>query len=194
MTSFLTMAVPSPLAPAPAGAQEAVPQDDFVITGEIDGLYPGQRTTLDAQVTNLQAFSITVTSIEVTVDDAGPGCAASWLHFDPLTDPVDVAAGATGTVPVPVELDFDAPEACNGASWPLTLHATAVGAGDAVVPPGPGGGGQGPERAVPPSEAGGSIPEWLARAGVDVAPILAVGTLLVAAGLLARRTASRRMP
>ncbi len=203
MTSFLALAVPSRLAPPTTATQEAIPQSDFLITGELSGLYPGQHTTLDAQVTNLQTFSIRVTSVEVTVDEAGPDCAASWLAFEPLTEPVDVAAGTTATVPVPVEFDFAAPEECRNATWPLTFSATAVESPGAVVPPSttlatstttsePGGRERDPEQATPPVGSGSSIPQQLAQTGADLAPVLAAGALLVAAGLVVRRIAARR--
>jgi hypothetical protein len=185
---------------APASAQTAITGNDFEITGEIDGLYPGQRTTLMAQVTNPQAFAIRVTSVEVSAGDAGPACTGGWLRFEPVAEPVDVAPGAVAAVPIGVELDFAAPDPCRDATWPLTFTATAVNVdgvgGPTTTSPtttsAPIAGDEGREQATSDAGPHPSLSEQLARTGFDLAPFVVSGGLLLGAGLFARHLARRR--
>ena len=205
VASMLGLVGPIPVTMPAAGADPAVAGDDFVITGEVGDLYPGQRTTIDTQVTNTQPFTLRVTSVEVSADDAMSGCPGSLLSFDPIAAPVDVVAGATGPVPVPVELDFDTPEACIGASWPLTFVASAVQVGPAQEPPSStttsttvasSTGGPGlstPEQAGPSAEAPASVAGRLARTGLDVVAFVVAGGLLLATGISLRHLARHRV-
>jgi hypothetical protein len=101
--------------------------DTFEIAGEVDGLYPGADTTLDARVTNPHPFGIRVISTTVTVFDASLGCPASMLEIDDSQATAEVPAGGTGTVPLDVRMSRGAPDACQGATWPLAFAGTAVG-------------------------------------------------------------------
>ena len=183
MATVLLLVGPTRAATSPAGAQGAVARDDFVIAGEVDGLYPGIQTTLATNVTNPQAFTIRVVSVDVTVDDANAGCSGAWLHFGRLAGPVDVLPGTMAAVPVPLEMDFAAPEACREASWPLTFVATAVDADTDATATNPKTGDR-----PPPG------PNALAPTGLDVAPLVAIAVLLIAVGIVLQRHARRSRP
>jgi LPXTG-motif cell wall-anchored protein len=111
---------------ASLGAPPAHARDEFEIAGEVDGLYPGAETTLDAVVTNPYPFAIRIMSTSAMVLDAGAACPASMLEVGDAQATVDVPAGATGIVPLPVRMDMSAPDACQGATWPLMFTGTAV--------------------------------------------------------------------
>src|SRR3954453_13431985 len=83
----------------------AVAATDFVVDGEVAGLYPGVSTTVSAMVTNPQPFALEVTSIEVPALASSPCCRGSFLRFGQLAAAVDVASGASSAVPIVVQLD-----------------------------------------------------------------------------------------
>jgi hypothetical protein len=109
-------------------------QDGFQITGEVDGLHPGAGATLEARVSNPHPFAIRVISTSATVLDANPGCPASMLEIGDLTAAVLVPPGATATVPLDVRMRVGAPDACQGATWPLEFNGTAVGTPTSGLP------------------------------------------------------------
>jgi hypothetical protein len=102
-------------------------QDEFQIGGEVEGLYPGAAATLEATVTNPHPFAIRVTNAGATVLDAGTGCPASMLQVDDAEPDVVIPAHSTGTVSLRVRMSRSAPDACQGATWPLRFTGTAVG-------------------------------------------------------------------
>jgi hypothetical protein len=162
-----------------AAARAAVPvqQDAFEISGEVDGLYPGANTTLDARVTNPQPFTIRVTSVATAVDSANPSCPGSMLEIGDVRAPVDVPSGTTGTVPIAVHMDGNAPESCQGVTFTLEFVATATDTGAPA------------SQSMTPKSAGQGS---LAFTGTDIVKVLAIALALVALGVLARRAAHRR--
>lgn len=109
-------------------------QDGFEIAGEVGGLFPGADTTLDAVVTNPHPFAIRVISTTVTVLDASQACPASMLEIGDSDATVEVPPGGTATVPLDVRMSLDAPDACQGATWPLRFTGTAVGTPTSGLP------------------------------------------------------------
>jgi hypothetical protein len=109
-------------------------EDGFEIAGEVVGLYPGAHATLDAQVTNPHPFAIRVITTTVTVLDAGPACPASMLEIGDSQASVEIPPRETGTVPLDVRMSRGAPNACQGATWPLQFTGTAVGTGSSGLP------------------------------------------------------------
>src|SRR4051812_26787767 len=103
----------------------AVAATDFVVDGEVGGLYPGVSTTVSAMVTNLQPFAIEVTSIEVTALDSSADCGGSFLRFGQLASAVDVAAGGSAPGPVVGQVGVGAPGSCQGAAWPPAVRGSA---------------------------------------------------------------------
>jgi hypothetical protein len=174
--------VATTLAVAPVGdvaGAVAVPartdQDEFTVSGDIDGLYPGAVTMMDAHVTNPWEVAIQVTSVVVDVSDAGPDCPASVLHFAASTGSVDVAPLSHAVVPVEVTMDASAGDACRGASWHLEFTARALGPeGDVRTASGPGG-------STGPSSDG---PGAFAYTGSEIAAMVALGVALLLIGLL----------
>jgi hypothetical protein len=115
-------------------APSAHAQDGFSIAGEVDGLYPGANATLEARVTNPHPFVIRVISTSATVFDASPACPASMLEIGDSEAIVEVPPGGTGTVPLDVRMSRDAPDACQGATWPLEFTGIAVGTDTGGLP------------------------------------------------------------
>ena len=156
----------------PAAASE---HDEFRITGEIDGLYPGAEATLRARVTNPMPLTIRVTSVDVTVQDASPDCPARMLEVEGPRGTTDVPPGGTGTVPLDVRMDRSATDACQGVTWRLGFVATAVEVEEASGAP-----------------AGPSGPGGLALTGGSLVLLLVLAASLAVAGFLALREGRRR--
>lgn len=116
----------------------------FVVQGEVEGIYPGIETTLNATATNPGTSDLTVISVDVTAGDAGPSCPADLLYFRDLyfgdgAPSVVVPAGGQAVVPLTIRLDAAAPDACQGATWPLEFAALGTSdAGDRPVALDPG--------------------------------------------------------
>jgi LPXTG-motif cell wall-anchored protein len=108
-------------------ASPSVAADEFEIAGEVEGLFPGADVTLDARVTNPYSFAIRVVATRATVLDASAGCPASMLEVGESRATVEVPARSSGTVQLPVRLSRSAPDACQGATWPLVFGGMAVG-------------------------------------------------------------------
>jgi len=138
--------------PALAGAAWAAP-GRVVVGGEIDGLFPGFTGVMQARVTNEYAETVRVTLLDTTVHDAKAACPASLVTVTKSTTEFDVAAGTTVTTPITVHMDFAAPDACQGATWPLHFTASLT-------------------------SVGGGLP----NTGLDVGLLLAAGLVLLALG------------
>src|SRR5437867_7163190 len=82
----------------PAGAAAAAEQ--VVVTGEIDGLYPGLSGTMQASLTNQFSQPVRVTLLDTSALDAKADCPASLLTVSRSASEFEVAAGATVTTPV----------------------------------------------------------------------------------------------
>jgi hypothetical protein len=172
---------------ASAAVVPSAAQEDFQLSGELAGLYPGIETTLDVAVTNPQPFAIEVVSVDVTALDAGPACPGALLEFGGIASTVDVPPGSTVSVPVSVRLDPAAPDACQGVTWSLRFTGTAT-APDPAPAPGP------PPPSAPDRGTGGTGAGsgGVATTGADVAGLTAIGVGLVVLGLWVRRRSGRR--
>jgi hypothetical protein len=171
------------VAPAPGSAMPAAgraSQEDFRLTGEVGGLYPGIESTVPVAITNPQSLAIEVVSVDVTALDAGRACPGSVLTFGGVPSTVDVPAGGTVTVSVEVRLDPAAPDACQGATWPLVFT------GSATAPDG------GPGTGPPSTGGSGAVGRRVATTGASIAGLVAAGVVLVGVGAWIRRRAGRR--
>ena len=99
---------------------------DFVVSGRVEGLRPGGTRPLALTVENPNSVAIRVTSITVAAGAARPGCPGSSLVVPRWTGSLAVPRRGTASVSVDVRLPGSAPDACQGAVWPLTYGGTAV--------------------------------------------------------------------
>jgi hypothetical protein len=96
------------------------------MTGSATGLYPGGSLPLIVTVSNPQPFAIDVTSVDVTVEDASADCPASYVRAQPFTGTKIVRRSADADLTLSVEMLTTAPDACQGATFPLKLTGTAT--------------------------------------------------------------------
>jgi hypothetical protein len=107
-------------------AAKSIPQ--FKIKGKIKGLYPGARKKLTLRVTNTQRYRIKITSLRVKVSNSNKaGCEAKWIRpKKTVRVALLIPARAKIRVSYPVRMSKKAPNACQGARWPLRFSGKAV--------------------------------------------------------------------
>jgi len=97
----------------------------FTIAGTVGGLYPGFTGPLVLTVANPQAFTIVVSSITTSVTDATATCLASNLSVGAFSGQLSVPAFGSAQTSVPAGLAPSAPDACIGATFPLSYSGLA---------------------------------------------------------------------
>ncbi|MGZ6926799.1 MAG: hypothetical protein ACXVJF_08770 [Acidimicrobiia bacterium] len=106
----------------PTGASAA--DEQFTLTTTYVGLFPNADVSVPVTVHNPRDYVLAVHTAAVTVGDAGPGCDASNLVAESFRGDVLVAARRDATIPIHMHMPADAPDACQGATFPLTFTAT----------------------------------------------------------------------
>jgi hypothetical protein len=108
----------------PVGTASAAEQD-FTLSVHYAGLYPDSDTIVAVTVHNPQSFPLHVHTAVVHVDDASPACRAENLVAHSFTGDIVVPADADGSIPIRFQMPAAAPDACQGATFPLTFAASA---------------------------------------------------------------------
>ena len=114
------------VSPSPSTAVASGETGRFGISGSVTGLYPGASMPLVLTVSNHQEFAIVVDSITTSVGSPSPACASANLSVSQFTGNLAVPAEGTSNVTVTVTLSHAAPDACQGAVFPLQYSGTAV--------------------------------------------------------------------
>jgi hypothetical protein len=92
-------------------------------------LYPGGRRPLRVKISNHSRFPIKVTRIRIRVkrDRTHAGCPPrKYVRKTRLRRPISVARRRSRRVRLAIILRYKAPDACQGAVFPLRLRGTAV--------------------------------------------------------------------
>ena len=92
-------------------------------------LFPGGRRPLRVKITNHSRFPIKVTRIRIRVrrDPTHASCPPrTYVRKTRLRRPVRVARRRSRRVRLAIKLLYKAPDACQGAVFPLSLRGTAV--------------------------------------------------------------------
>jgi hypothetical protein len=97
----------------------------FQVSGDVAGLYPGIRVPLVVSITNPNPFPIVVHWISVKRQRANAECGAKFLRVTGWSTPILVGAGTTRQVTAHVHMRLRAPNACQGATFPLIYKGKA---------------------------------------------------------------------
>jgi hypothetical protein len=108
------------------GNGQANGHKDFVVSGQVENLRPSGTRPMVLTVRNPNSVGIRVTSITVRAGAASASCQASLLTLPQWTGSLAVPKNGTAMLTVNVGLKPTAPDACQGARWPLTYGGTAV--------------------------------------------------------------------
>ena len=98
---------------------------DFLIAGNVAGLYPGASRSLAVTVTNLNNFAIRVTSLSATVADPPGACTDGVVRVDPMAGTLVVPGNGTATTTVTARMSNDPSNACKSTAFGLAYKGTA---------------------------------------------------------------------
>jgi hypothetical protein len=108
------------------GVRSAAVSGSFHVKGEAGPLFP--RIPDDLVLTTRNPFDhpILVTAVGVDVGNASRRCRASNLRTPGFTSDVRVSALSNANVTIPIWLQADAPDACQGKIFPLRFSGRAT--------------------------------------------------------------------
>jgi hypothetical protein len=105
-------------------------EDAFSLHAAARGLFPGGTKALRVSITNPNPFRIRVVEISVRVlpDRERPECSTDQLQASDFARELTVPGLGARDVRLWITMLRSAPDACQGATFPLRLDAWAVGA------------------------------------------------------------------
>lgn len=89
------------------------------VTGDVSGLFPGMTTVLPIRVRNLTDGPVKLRWVRTKVRPPDVDCNPAYLHAEQIWPRQRIPAGARIDLVVPVTLDADAGDFCQGARFPL---------------------------------------------------------------------------
>jgi hypothetical protein len=92
---------------------------DLRVHGRIKGLYPGARKRLRVRVRNTYPRHARVRLVRTSVRSAGPDCSRANLHVRGNPRTRWIPAHSKILIRLRVRMSASAPDACQGATWPL---------------------------------------------------------------------------
>ena len=114
----------------PASENPSCPHTFGVRVGQTPLLYPGVSRSLPVTFSNPNNFAIAVNSYRVTVASTATACTASNLEVVAgtvsLTPGLTIAKNASILATIPIKLGASAPDACQNATFTITVNASAV--------------------------------------------------------------------
>jgi hypothetical protein len=101
------------------------------VTGDVSGLWPGMTADLPIRVRNLTDGPVELRWVRTKVRPADVECDPANLHTEQIWPRQRIPAGARIDLVVPVTLDADAGNFCQGATFPLRYRTrvNVLGAG-----------------------------------------------------------------
>lgn len=117
---------PPPLRGAVSPSGEARPIAGLTARGHATGLYPGARLRMRVRIRNPYDHAVRITSLKTRVGRGAPGCRGSWVRVRKLRREAVIPALASRRVRLRVRMRRGAPDACQGARFPLRFRMTAV--------------------------------------------------------------------
>jgi hypothetical protein len=98
----------------------------FTLSGHVSGLYPGARRRLTIVIRNHSRRPLRIRSVTARVRDAGPACRGRNLRISRFRGRLRLRARRARRIAVTVLMRPDAPDACQGARFPLVFRGRAT--------------------------------------------------------------------
>jgi hypothetical protein len=114
---------------APSATRVSSGARAFSLRATARGLFPGAKRPLRVRISNHRRFAIKVTRIRVRVkpDRTHMSCPPDkYVRKTRFTKPIRVRPRRSRRVRLAIKLLYSAPDACQGAAFPLRLRGTAV--------------------------------------------------------------------
>ena len=118
----LTGALAAPRAPLTVAADRPLTQP-LVVRGHVRGLYPGASKRLRVVVRNRAEVVVRLERLDVRVADASPRCRAANVTVRGFEGSKPIPAGGRRRLRLRARMRAAAPNACQGARFPLTFTA-----------------------------------------------------------------------
>lgn len=99
------------------------------VTGDVSGLFPGMTTPLPIRVRNLTDRPVKLRWVRTKVRPPDVDCDPANLHAEQIWPRQRIPAGARIDLVVPLTLDADAGDFCQGARFPLRYRTRVNVAG-----------------------------------------------------------------
>ena len=101
----------------------------FAITGHVKGLWPGHKRPLRLTISNPHRYAIAVTraGVRVGTDPTHRGCdPTDYVRKTRFIGRIRIPARSSRSIALAIRLLYRAPDACQGAIFPLLLRGRAV--------------------------------------------------------------------
>ncbi len=98
----------------------------FTLTTNYTGLYPDADVSVPVTVHNPAAYDLAIHTADVRVGDANPGCPAANLEAASYSGDVVAPSHQDATITIRMHMPAAAPDACQGATFPLSFTGTGT--------------------------------------------------------------------
>lgn len=123
VAAALTSAVAVPRSPV-VRVDPASRVRPFVVHGHVSGLYPGVRKQMRIIVRNPQSFTVRVTQVTARVSNASIACRSRNVRIVRFTGSRTIPGHGRIRIYLSSRMRRRAPNACQGARFPVTFTAT----------------------------------------------------------------------
>jgi LPXTG-motif cell wall-anchored protein len=101
----------------------------FTLTTNYTGLYPDADVSVPVTVHNPLDYDLAVHTARVHVGDANPDCTAQYLEASSYAGDVVAPSQSDATIVIRMHMLASAPDACQGATFPLSFVASGAPVG-----------------------------------------------------------------
>ena len=113
--------------PSAASSVAERPTPEIEVKGNVKGLYPGAEKSMKVRVFNRLAKPVVLVSVRARVGNANHACTRENLRVTRFKDSRPIKAMGRARVRVSATMQPGAPDACQGARFPIAFRARVTG-------------------------------------------------------------------
>jgi hypothetical protein len=123
---LLSVAASGSVAAGRANAEPRGPSSSFSISGNVNGLFPGEIVPLTLTITDSRRFGIIVQDVSTRVGTQSTTCSAKYVTVSKFSGQLHVAAKHAAQLGVQVAMRHGAPNACQGTVFTFTYTGREI--------------------------------------------------------------------